>query len=154
MAPTGFTPLRWPISTDRLQPVNPSAARTLLPPCRRVKIPSLRKPLRNSLILRHGVLTKLRLSRPPRCVAARSPLSPRSHALTLLVLLRLFLRVSAAPRQNHPLVARDPLPRFPIPIHHVVVVAKSSALPLRSLRLRVKSPPSLSKTLRSHFRFV
>src|ERR1017187_3586076 len=27
----------------------------------------------------------------------------------------------------------------------------SSALPLRSLRLRVKSPPSLSKTLRSHF---
>src|ERR1035438_8114683 len=27
----------------------------------------------------------------------------------------------------------------------------SSALPRRSLRLRVKSPPSLSKTLRSHF---
>src|ERR1035441_2448416 len=33
---------------------------------------SLRKPPRNSLILRHGVLTKLPLSRPPRCVASAS----------------------------------------------------------------------------------
>ena len=52
-----------------------------------------------------------------------SAVSALSTVLTFLLLLRLFLRVSAAPRQNHPLVARDPLPRFPIPFHHDVVVA-------------------------------
>src|ERR1017187_7457289 len=76
---------------------------------------SLRKPPRNSLILRHGVLTKLPLSRPPRCVAARSPLPPPSPLLTSPLLLRVFLRASAPPRQNHPLHSPAPLPRFPIP---------------------------------------
>src|ERR1019366_9855045 len=106
---------------------------------------SLRKPPRNSLILRHGVLTKLRLSPPPRCVAARSPLSPRSHALTLLVLLRLFLRVSAPPRQNHTLGLPSTFRLGPRPWQ-------------RSLRflgvsppLSLNPPPSLSKPLRSHF---
>src|ERR1039457_628892 len=55
---------------------------------------SLRKPPRNSLILRHGVLTKLPLSRPPRCVAA----APKSSApLT-----------RPSPQVSHPIPPRTP----------------------------------------------
>src|ERR1035441_4705081 len=60
---------------------------------------SLRKPLRNSVIFRHCVLASLGLSCAPLCLAAESPLTPR-QVFSFLLPLRVFLRVSAAPRQN------------------------------------------------------
>jgi hypothetical protein len=57
-----------------------------------------------------------------------SAVSALSTVLTFLLLLRLFLRVSASPRQNHTLW-------FPSPFHHDPVRGMNSALPLRSLCL-------------------
>src|ERR1017187_4580158 len=83
------------------------AASPRLPPCLRASASKSSAPL-----TRPSDRT-----RPPRCVAARSPLPPRSPLLTSPLLLRVFLRASAPPRQNHPLRSRAPLPRFPIPFH-------------------------------------
>src|ERR1039457_2407421 len=48
------------------------------------------------LFLLFSPLDSLPLPRAPRCKAARSPLAPRSQVLTFLLLLRVFLRVSAS----------------------------------------------------------
>ena len=103
-----------------LRPVHPSAARTLLPPRirsrparqvsqsipprRRRGMSSLRKPIRNSLIVRRSMSSVLALPSSATYVSLRSS---RISAVSAVLgfdfrsrLLRLFLRASASPRQD------------------------------------------------------
>src|ERR1035441_9292070 len=68
------------------------------------------------LFLLFSPLVSLPLPRAPRCKAARSPLAPRSQVLTFLLLLRVFLRVSASPRlrvKKQPSSPTRVFPSFP-----------------------------------------
>jgi hypothetical protein len=74
---------------------------------------TLRKPPRN-----FSTLASRPLSRAPRCLAARSPLAPRSQVLTFLLPLRVFIRVSAPPGQEAAVKPHTLLPTFLIPFRH------------------------------------